>query len=292
MSCASCFRRFLYLSIAALAFSAACLASDPGCAWSYSGATGPSNWGTMTGGNPPTTCFKACAETSQSPINIVGATQPNPPLGQISFYYTSALAYVLNNGHTIQVTYTSPGSANTMTYNGKTYNLVQFHFHHQSEHQINGTAYSMELHLVHLAADGTFAVVAVMINKSGSQTNPVFNQVLQHVSWGIGIPSAPIQMAVAGTPGVPGLLPPAANWNPATLQYYSYSGSLTAPPCTEGITWLVLTEPLNLSETQIDQWKTEFGLGDPNNAFNARPLQNLNGRPVYVSPNFAGQSPR
>src|SRR5208283_4507080 len=244
----------------------------PGCAWSYNpnAPDGPSHWGT---------CSSTCANTStsqQSPINFPVAPAPftGSPQGALALFDPAALVTVQNNGHTIQVNYPTPYT-NKLTYNGTTYYLNQFHFHTPSEHTF-GPNYSrspLELHLVHTAnsdGSGAILVLTVLINGGGTQPNPTFDQVLQNTPWGVGIPSAQFPNppgfnvgGSAGPPVVPGLLPiaPNNNWNPYGIQFYMYTGSLTTPPCTEGITWIVLATSLQLTDAEVTQFRQLFSQG-------------------------------
>jgi carbonic anhydrase len=215
--------------------------------WGYSGEHGPDHWGGVcsTGGN-------------QSPIDIVSPEKTKLPT--ISFAYNAAPLKVINNGHTIQVNY-GPGSS--ITRDGKTYDLVQFHFHHMSENAIKGQHAPMELHLVHKDKDGNLAVVGVMLKEGKA------NKVIETV-WS-NLPSA------EGTENAPaGPTVDAAGLLPGKHSYYNFPGSLTTPPCSEGVTWLLLTKPITVSKAQIAKFAAVY----PNNA---RPVQPLNGRKVLES---------
>jgi carbonic anhydrase len=221
----------------------------------------------MKGGNPAEPCYAECGGTEQSPINLEGATTVSS-LTAISFNYPSTSVSVANNGHTIQASYAS-GSGNSITYNGTTYKLLQFHFHQPSEHEVVGENARMEVHLVHQAANGNYLVIGVLVRvTSGATANPVISTVLSSV------PSSGVEVSAAG------LLPP----NSTALQYYTYPGSLTTPPCTQGITWVVLVDPITTTQAQIDTFMKEYNEQHPDNN---RPLQPLNDRTIEKSPVFA-----
>ncbi|HEY2547795.1 MAG TPA: carbonic anhydrase family protein [Candidatus Acidoferrum sp.] len=211
--------------------------------FSYSGANGPKAWGNLT------RAYYSCKYGHmQSPINIWGASREVLPA--IQFEYKDTPLRIIDNGHTIQVNYPL-GSWITV---GETrYELRQFHFHHPSEEHINGEAYDMTLHLVHQNSEGQLAVVAVL---------------LRH-----GTPNATIQKIWDNLPRIRGkeqeissVTINAAALLPQTTGYYTYRGSLTTPPCTEGVTWFVLKTPAEISSGQV----TAFAKVYPHNA---RPIQ-------------------
>lgn len=218
--------------------------------WGYSGATGPANWSEFGA-----TCGLGKA---QSPIDIVHAEQKN--LLPIEFDYRSSPLKVIDNGHSIQVNY-APGSS--IVVNGKSYELQQFHFHHQSENAINGQHSPMELHLVHQASDGGLAVVAVLLNQGHG--NATLATVWANLPQEKEKEYAPEHVEVE-----------AIHLIPANHRYYTFVGSLTTPPCTEGVTWLVMASPMTISKQQIAKFAGLY----PDNA---RPVQPLNGREVLES---------
>jgi carbonic anhydrase len=218
--------------------------------WSYSGEHGPEHWGSQ---------FATCGiGNDQSPIDIVNAKKEKLP--EIRFSYHPSQLKVVNNGHTIQVNYRA-GSA--IVRDGKEYELVQFHFHHISENAINLTHAPMELHLVHRAEDGSLAVVAVMLKEG--HPNKVVDLVWSRLPAAEDIENAPPSVKVNAA----GLLPGMHN-------YYTFPGSLTTPPCSENVLWLVLEKPMTLSKEQIAKFAAIY----PNNA---RPVQPLNGRALLES---------
>jgi len=227
---------FLSLSVAQEAHS-----------WGYSGEHSPDHWGGV-----------CSTGKDQSPIDIVNPTKEKLPA--IEFSYRASPLSVVNNGHSIQVNY-GPGSS--IVRDGKTYDLVQFHFHHMSENTIKGEHTPMELHLVHKASDGSLAVVAVMLQEG--KANKVVETVWSNISAEEGKENAPASVTVDAA----GLLPHKHG-------YYTFPGSLTTPPCSEGVLWLVLEEPETLSTEQIAKFAAIY----PDNA---RPVQPLNGRQVQES---------
>ncbi len=221
--------------------------------WTYEGEEGPANWGELDNR------FEACkAGQTQSPIDILDATSENLP--DIHFSYAPSALTILNNGHTVQANY---DAGSRITVDGHQYDLKQFHFHHPSEHTIAGVTYPLEMHLVHADADGNLAVVGVLIQE-GAGDNAAFDSVFANL---------PTEKVDAHA--VEGASVSAADLLPAERLYYTYSGSLTTPPCSEGVRWMVLTTPITLSVEQIETFTSVF-------EFDARPTQPLNGRDVTV----------
>jgi carbonic anhydrase len=222
--------------------------------WSYGGADGPTHWGELDKG------FATCqVGRRQSPIDIRAPKSADLPPIQIA--YRSAPLHIVNNGHTIQVDY-EPGSS--ITVGDRRYELKQFHFHHPSEEKINGKGYAMVAHLVHAAADGSLAVIAVLLDARGT-ANPFLSRPWQYLPAKEGPEKTHDDVPI----DVTGLLP-------TDRGYYSFTGSLTTPPCTENVTWFVLKTPVAISQGQADA----FGRIYPRNA---RPTQPLNGRDVLMS---------
>jgi carbonic anhydrase len=226
---------------------------DPAHNWAYSGEHGPEHWGDLSSE------FSSCsAGEAQSPIDI---RDPHPAqLPPIKFSYQASPLRIINNGHTIQINYVS---GSTITVRGKTYELVQFHFHHPSEEKISGQPYPMVVHLVHKDKDGKLAVVAVLI-EAGSA-----NQLISTL-WD-NLPSEQGKELDLDRVQID-----ATDLLPTNHSYYTYAGSLTTPPCSEGVTWYVLQMPKPISKAQIDKFATIYPL-------NARPIQPLNGRIVQKS---------
>lgn len=218
-----------------------------GAHWSYDGATGPEHWGELA---PE---FKVCQlGGQQTPINLVHATHGAAEAP--GFAYRAFPLSLVNNGHTVQAN-AAPGSF--LTLDGVRYELKQFHLHHPSEHRVDGRAFDMELHLVHASAEGALAVVGVFI--AAGAHNPVLEPVLGH------LPASEGGTAEAGVSFDP------AGVLPASRESFRYTGSLTTPPCSEGLAWTVFREPVTASPAQIAAFAALF----PNNA---RPIQKINDR--------------
>ena len=203
--------------------------------------------------------FETCKlGKEQSPINIVKKEVKKSDLPAIETHYESSKAEIVNNGHTIQINFTAGGSARLRN---DDYKLVQFHFHTPSEEKINGKNYPMVAHLVHKNADGHLAVIALLI-KEGKE-----NVALKNVF--ANLPREESKSDLADEINVTDVLP-------ASLKYYGFNGSLTTPPCSEGVAWHVVEKPMELSKAQINAFKKIF-------KSNARPVQPLNGRVVEES---------
>ena len=221
---------------------------------------GPSHWGELADS------WKACKDgLKQTPIDISRAAEGDDLTG-IRFYWKPTPLVIKNNGHTLQVNY-APGS--TMRVNGVTYNLLQFHFHTPSEHTIRGVQSPMEVHFVHVNNEGVLAVVGVMMEDGAN--HPALQEIL-HIA-----PKHEGEVTVAGAT-IDG-----NTFLPRNRNYYNYAGSLTTPPCSEGVRWHVLQGSITASHEQV----TEFGhfVTDHTTGFvgNSRPLQPLNGRRVLNS---------
>lgn len=218
--------------------------------WEYSGHEGPEHWGELA---PE---FSACATgVNQSPINLTGFIEAELP--PIKFSYKTQASEILNNGHTIQANF-APGS--TITLDGMAFELKQVHFHNPSENLINGKSYPLEGHLVHADKDGHLAVVAVMFNEG--KPNAGLAALWKQMPEAAGSP-------VALTAGING-----KDLLPSRRGYYRFNGSLTTPPCSEGVRWLVMKKPVTASREQIEQFS--HVMHHPNN----RPVQPVNARPV------------
>lgn len=240
--------------------SAAPAAGDP--VWHYQGAEGPANWGTLS---PK---FAACGEgKSQSPVAVVDPVPGGDTLLLKTAFPPAALRIAhhehvadgINNGHTIQVNY---DAADMLTIGSDSYALVQYHFHNQSEHTVGGKHFPMEMHLVHRAADGKLAVVGVFIVQ-GSH-NKAFDPIWNNLPAKKGIETHYPTVNV----DVDALLP-------ATRTTYRYDGSLTTPPCSEGVKWILMTTPIQLSAEQIQAFTKLI-------RDNNRPTQPLNRRSIVT----------
>lgn len=168
----------------------------------------------------------------QSPVDLADTTQED--LADLDLAYTASDATVIDTGHSVQTTLEDGG---TMTLDGETYTLRQFHFHTPSEHQVDGVPYAAEVHLVHEGEDGALAVLGVLVEEGAA--HPVIDDVLDH---------APEE----GDDPVPTTDPVDPNdLLPADRRTYRYPGSLTTPPCTEDVAWSVLEEPVTWSPEQV-----------------------------------------
>lgn len=221
--------------------------------WGYEGHEGADHWGKL---DP---AFKTCKiGKEQSPINITSATK-SADLKPIAFAYTAGAADIVNNGHTIQVNLANGGS---IKLGADEFKLLQFHFHTPSEEQIDGKSFPLVAHLVHKSADGKLAVVAVLftLGKENAALKNVFN-------------AMPTQSG-ASKPLAGGFN--AASLLPQDQAYYAFKGSLTTPPCSEGVRWQVLKQPVEMSVEQFAAFKAIYPM-------NARPVQPLHGRKVKAS---------
>lgn len=218
--------------------------------WGYKGDIGPDSWADLSAD------FQTCSTGDrQTPIDLTGATTGSDAPALIFDYKPFPLA-IVNNGHTIQVN-AAPGSSCTI---GDTkYELLQFHFHHPSEHLLNGETLNMECHLVHKSAEGGLAVIGIFFTPGNENVvlKPLFDQ----------MPSK----AGETVTGIGTINP--RDLFPASGAYFGYQGSLTTPPCSEGLNWTVFKHPVELSPEQIKQFASLY-------AHNARPVQPLNGRPL------------
>jgi carbonic anhydrase len=219
--------------------------------WSYEGETGPANWGR----NP---AWSQCASGSrQSPIDLRDGMKVD--LEQISFDYKPSSFNVTDNGHTIQV---NVGPGNYISLQNRTFELLQFHFHRPSEERINGRGFEMVVHMVHKDADGKLAVVAVLLERGKAQS------MIQTV-WN----NLPLEKNDTVAPSI--VLDP-SEVLPAKRDYFTYMGSLTTPPCSEGVLWLVMKTPVQASPEQMALFARLY-------PFNARPVQANGGRIVKES---------
>lgn len=215
--------------------------------WGYEGARGPVHWSSL---DP---AYAACgAGRKQSPIDLGAAAAGRLP--DLAFDYAPGPVTASNNGHTILA---APGPGSGIVLGGARYELVQFHFHHGSEHTVAGVRYPLELHLVHRDARGALAVVGVLFKEGGA------NEALEPL-W------SRLPAKAGQTAAVPGRMNAAALL-PARRSAWRYDGSLTTPPCTEAVSWIVMTEPMTLSAAQIEAFAAIF-------PHNYRPVQPLNGR--------------
>ncbi len=218
--------------------------------WGYNGVNGPEHWGTLS--SKYITCS---AGANQSPVNLTNPIDAD--LTPLTMSYQAGSIQVANNGHTIQVNY-HPGS--TLSIDEHKFELKQFHFHSPSEHKIQGKSFPMEAHLVHADNKGHLAVVAVMFTEGAE------NKTLKQI-WAKMPKNSDITNSLNPAISVDGILP-------ADRGYFRFNGSLTTPPCSEGVLWLVMKSPITASKEQIGQFTST--INHPNN----RPIQPLNARAV------------
>lgn len=215
--------------------------------WDYEGAGGPENWSKLDPKN--TTC---AIGQRQSPIDIRDGIRVD--VEPIAFNYRPSTFRILDTGHTVQVVV----GDSSISLTGKTYELVEFHFHRPSEEKVNGQRFDMVVHLVHRADDGQLAILAVLLERGPE--NP-FIQIL----WN----NLPLERHLEVSPPTTVIDP--ATLLPASRNYYTYMGSLTTPPCTEGVLWLVMKQPVQVSQEQINIFSRLY-------KNNARPIQPAAGR--------------
>ncbi len=239
-------------SMTIVAAAGLCFAGAPATAqhWGYSGEAGPDNWAKVDSKN-----VMCALGRNQSPIDLAGFVEAE--LKPLKFDYKAGAADIVNNGHTVQIDY-APGS--TLAVDGRTFELKQFHFHSPSENKVGGKQFPLEGHLVHADKDGNLAVVAVMFQEGAA--NGLLAKLWEKMP------------AKAGEKaGLPAGLS-AAQLLPAERDYYRFNGSLTTPPCSEGVWWLVMKKPASVSKAQVGQFSKTIGFA------NNRPVQPVNARPV------------
>ena len=220
--------------------------------WGYGGADGPEQWGLL---KPE---FAACTSGSrQSPIDIRSGVKVD--LEPIQFDYRPTGFSVVDNGHTIQV---NVGGGSSIEIQGRRYDLLQFHFHRPSEERINGRQFDMVAHLVHKDPEGRLAVVAVLLDRGSAQ--PLVQTIWNNLPLEKGS-----EVAVRAELDMNHLLP-------ADRRYYTYMGSLTTPPCSEGVLWMVLQQPVPIAQDQIGVFSRLYPM-------NARPVQQASGRLIKQS---------
>jgi len=220
--------------------------------WTYQGVGNPEQWGKL---KPD---FALCEiGKNQTPINLVENEMIEAELSAIEFAYKNSAATVVNNGHTIQINYPQGSS---IKIEGKTFNLVQFHFHTPSENQINGKSFPLEVHLVHKNDKGELAVIGVMFDVGNA--HELLDSIWKKVS---SKENEEIKLDQEINP---------MNLLPEEKNYFRFNGSLTTPPCSEGVRWFVMKKPLTASLEQIHQFKGWMKHD------NARPLQPVNARPI------------
>lgn len=240
-------RKHLAVAAASMLLSASAYAAH----WTYEGAEGPEHWGEMS---PD---FAVCARgKTQTPIDIqhvVEAAKSEP----IKFRYGTDVSEILNNGHTVQANIPAGSS---ITVDGIEFQLKQFHFHTPSENLVHGKSFPMEMHLVHADKDGNLAVVGVMIQegKKNAALAKLWAQMPQH----------------ADEKNVLNSIVNPSSLLPKSQRYYRFDGSLTTPPCSEGVRWLVMKDPISASKEQIEAFAKVV------HEHNARPVQPVGARVI------------
>ncbi|MEO0409875.1 MAG: carbonic anhydrase family protein [Cyanobacteria bacterium P01_A01_bin.135] len=236
-------RRLLQMGCGALSFG-----SFPPVAlartWGYSGEVGPEAWGELS------ETFQLCsAGQQQSPIDLGKPKLDGAVLDEGAIAYQAIPSAVQDTGLTLQV---DTPAGNLLYLDGEAFALRQFHFHAPSEHRLDGAAFPMELHLVHQSEAGTLAVVSVFlqVGRENLALAPVWSTL--------------VGKSDAGQVMVQDLLP-------GDRRVVSYQGSLTTPPCSEGVRWVVFQTPIEVSRQQLEAFQKHF-------APNARPLQPLMNR--------------
>jgi len=220
--------------------------------WGYAGAGAPEHWANLSPDN------KLCAlGTRQSPIDIRDGIKVE--LEKVQFDYPPSAFSVIDTGRTVQVNLAAGGSLTVM---GRRFELVQFHFHRPSEERINGRGFDMGVHLVHKDAEGRLAVLAVLLERGRDQP-------LVQTIWN----NLPLEKGEALK--APGLLD-VNQLLPEDPSYFTYMGSLAEPPCSEGVLWMVMRQPVQLSANQIDIFSKLYPM-------NARPVQASSGRLIKES---------
>ncbi len=240
-----------FAGLALAMLSSTCFA-DGAAHWGYEGKVGPSNWGSLEKE------FATCkVGQMQAPIDILTKAAA-PASAPIAAKYKASAGEIINNGHTIQVALPDGGSA---ILSGTDYKLLQFHFHTPAEEKVDGKGYPFNAHMVHKSADGKLVVIGILF-KEGNENN-ILKDIFANM------PSKEGKVAIKSNFDASSMLP-------SSLAYYSYAGSLTTPPCSEGVSFYILKAPVELSKNQLNAFQKVFKM-------NARPLQPLNGRKITQS---------
>ncbi len=239
--------------VASLTLNASVLAgSGHDSLWGYEGLEGPEHWAELSKE------YAVCGTgTRQSPIDIPVATPAKLP--PIKFDFEQATLEILNNGHTIQVNHDEGSS---ITVDGERFDLLQFHFHTPSENTVGGKHHDMELHMVHKSAKGQLAVVGVFM--TAGKENKVLSNIWEHMPSQAGDKKKVNSVRIHPV-----------DLLPADRSYSCFNGSLTTPPCSEGVKWFVMKNPIEVSAGQIEKFTKTV-------SENNRPVQPLNGRFVLT----------
>lgn len=243
-------KRSTLASAMAIALAWGALGSALAQHWGYENEAGPQNWAKLDAK------FSVCASgKNQSPVDLKNFVEAD--LKPLKLDYKPGLADIVNNGHTVQINY-APGSS--LAIDGTVFDLKQFHFHAPSENKISGKQFPLETHLVHADKDGNLAVVAVMFQDGGA--NALLTKLWEKM------PSKA---------GEKSMLPTGLNVMqlvPKQRDYYRFNGSITTPPCSEGVRWFVMKKPATASKAQIEQFSKAVGFA------NNRPIQATNARAI------------
>lgn len=246
--------KFLTGGVTAALLNTALLAGGTAIHWGYTGHEGPLNWGDLD------SKYSMCKlGSSQSPINISkSVTVETEDLENIGFNYVTDAESVVNNGHTIQVNIKEGSS---ITIDGIEFTLKQVHFHTPSENLIEGTSFPLEAHFIHASKDEKLAVVALLLEDG--KENPVIKKIWNKM---------PSETGETVKYGLPSKV--INNFLPKDKSYYRFSGSLTTPPCSENVRWLVLKNYSTISKSQVEEFLQTIHYK------NNRPIQHVNARKV------------
>ncbi len=218
--------------------------------WAYGGTEGPEFWGELS------EKYAMCKQgKNQSPINLTSLTEAD--MKPLDLKYRGLSQDFINNGHTVQVNF---GEGSTLSIDDKSFDLKQFHFHTPSENHIDGNSYPMEAHLVHASKEGELAVIAVMFKEGKS--NPYFQKLISE-----------LPKKAKDKNDLKNAKLNAYDMLPKDKDYYRFNGSLTTPPCSEGVRWIVLKTPVELSKDELTAFSAVMGE-------NNRPIQPVNARKI------------
>lgn len=268
--------RLFYLGLCLLSINAFAL-NDSGVKvkWGYEGRTNPNKWGQLS------PAFRLCAKgKSQSPINIsnplsddknsLAIHYQSDPLNIVDNGDTELLIgktqTLINEGHGVQVNFPAQYEKELITYNGADYQLIQFHMHTPSENKLNGKSFPLEIHFVHQGENGSIAVIGVFvkIGEENAELKKIIANIPKHQGVAVSVKGEKINPA---------------KLMPASKKYYTFAGSLTTPPCSEGLQWIVMKDAITATPEQIAAIKAAA------HGANARPIQPLNKRKVYYTEN-------
>ena len=245
-------KKMFVVFISCMCFSVV-YANDAKHKWGYE-VNGPESWGKH---------YEDCQSgIEQSPVNIETSTYNVDK--EISLNFQDGIFSYKHNGHTLKYTLDPLNKMNFMVVDGKKYHLLQLHFHSKSEHTLDGKSFPFEIHFVHHSDDGSYGVLGILGEEAaeGEQESPILSQLLDHADSEKTFIINPRDLAPADITDV----------------LFSYDGSFTTPPCTEGVQWVVATERLKVSKETIEKLKDLIGL-----EFNDRPVQELNERIIDLS---------